>query len=96
MTRRAEHLEKTALLRARLAELRRARDHLAAAKAEEDHQARRLTESLERAGGRDRDSESRLSLLDEGRRLTAKALDKTEREIAELEGRLAALNSARG
>jgi hypothetical protein len=91
MTRRAENQEKTALLRTRLSELRRARDHLAAAKAEEDHQARRISESLERAGGRDRDSESRLSLLDEGRRLTAKALDKIEREIEKLEGRLAAL-----
>jgi chromosome segregation ATPase len=78
-------------VRTRLSELRRARDHLAAAKAEEDHQARRISESLERAGGRDRDSESRLSLLDEGRRLTAKALDKIEREIEKLEGRLAAL-----
>ena len=79
------------MLRTRLSELRRARDHLAAAKGEEDHQARRLTESLERSGGRDRDSESRLSLLDEGRRLTAKALDKIEREVAKLERRLAAL-----
>lgn len=75
-------------LAGRLAELRQARRHLAAARDDEDHQARRLKDSLERSGGRDRAAESRLSLLDEGRRLTGQALEKLDKEIAELERRL--------
>ena len=49
---------------------------------------------MERHGGRQREAESGLSLLDEGRRLTAKALARTEREIADLERRLRALGEA--
>ena len=75
----------------RLSELRQARRNLAAARDDEDHQVRRLKDSLERHGGRSPDAESRLSLLDEGRKLTAQALEKIDREIAELKRRLATL-----
>ena len=79
----------------KLEELRHTLGELRAAKHDEDHQARRLGDAMERHGGRQVEVESRLSLLDEGRRLTAKALARTEREIAELERRLAALEKAR-
>jgi len=77
-----------------LEECRRTLSELRAAKHDEDHQARRLGDAMERHGGRQLDAESRLSLLDEGRRLTAKALARTERDIAELERRLKALEGA--
>lgn len=83
-----------ATLRARLEERRRTLHELRAAKDDEDHQARRLGDVMERHGGRQREAESRLSLLDEGRRQTAKALAQTEREIADLERRLRALEGA--
>ena len=81
-------------LRRELEARRRALGELRAAKHDEDHQARRLGDAMERHGGRQVEAESRLSLLDEGRRLTAKAIAKTERQIAELERRLAALGKA--
>ena len=80
----------------RLSELRQARRNLAAARDDEDHQARRLRDSLERHGGRSPDAESRLSLLDEGRRLTAMALEKIDKEIVDIERRLAALQDDAG
>lgn len=79
----------------KLEELRRTLGELRAAKHDEDHQARRLGDAMERHGGRQDEAESRLSLLDEGRRLTAQALARTEREVAGLERRLAALGNAR-
>ena len=81
-------------LRIRLEERRRTLAELRAAKDDEDHQARRLGDVMERHGGRQLEAESRLSLLDEGRRLTNKALARTEREIVELERRLRALEGA--
>ncbi len=81
-------------LRTKLEERRRTLSQLRAAKDDEDHQARRLGDVMERQGGRQVEAESRLSLLDEGRRLTAKALARTEREVADLERRLAALGEA--
>ncbi len=80
----------------RLSELRQARRNLAAARDDEDHQVRRLKDSLERHVGRSPDAESRLSLLDEGRRLTAMALDKIDEEIVDIERRLAALQDDAG
>lgn len=92
MTDAADDLERqTAAFEARLGALRRTRRHLALAKDEEDHQARRLKDALERQGGREAEAESQLSLLDEGRRLTAKALARADTEIEDLERRLAAL-----
>ena len=79
----------TAALSERLSQLRKARRHLVAVRGDEDHQALRLQDGLERQGGRHRDTESRLSLLDAGRRLTKQALEKIDREIAALERRLA-------
>lgn len=81
-------------LRNALDEQRRVRRQLLAAKADEDHQARRLKDVMERHGGRHADAEANLSLLDEGRRLTAEALARSERDIADLERRLAALDAA--
>lgn len=81
-----------AAVSARLGALRESRRHLVIARDEEDHQARRLKDALERQGGRAAEAESRLSLLDEGRRLTAKALAEADKEIAALTSRLAILN----
>ena len=50
--------------------------------------ARRERDGLERAGGRAPAIESRLSLLDEGRELTRRALAETEAELAALRARL--------
>ncbi len=80
-----------AALEKRLSQLRKARRHLAAVRGDEDHQARRFEDRLERHGGRHRDTESSLSLLDAGRRLTRQALDKVDTEIAALEDRLTEL-----
>ena len=78
-------------LRKTLDRRRRVLGQLRAARDDEGHQARRLKDTLERHGGRHADAEEALSLLDEGRRLTAEAMARTEREIAGLESRLAAL-----
>jgi len=78
---------------ARIRDLRKARRRLRNAKDEEDHQARRYRDALERQGGRERAVESRLSLLDEGRRLTARALDETGRELEALERRQAVIEA---
>ena len=78
-----------AALEKRLSQLRKARRHLAAVRGDEDHQARWLQDGLERHGGQHRATESRLSLLDAGRRLTRQALDKVDKEIAALEQQLA-------
>ncbi len=90
MGRRHEGAERqAAALSERLSQLRKARRHLAAVRGDEDHQARWLQDGLERQGGRHRGTESRLSLLDAGRRLTKQALEKIYKEIAALERRLA-------
>jgi chromosome segregation ATPase len=75
----------------RIRELRQVCDRLSNAKDEEDHQARRYRDQLERQGGRAPEVESRLSLLDEGRKLTARALDETRRELEALARRQAAI-----
>jgi chromosome segregation ATPase len=89
MARALKNLEREAFETAsRIRDLREARRRMANAREEEDHEARRYRDALERQGGRAPAVESRLSLLEEGRKLTARALGETERELEALERRL--------
>jgi chromosome segregation ATPase len=94
MARALKDLEREASETAsRIRDLREVRHRLANARDEEDHQARRYRDALERQGGRAPAVESRLSLLDEGRKLTARALGETGRELEALERRLAEIET---
>lgn len=53
-----------------------------------DHQLRRLGETLERSGHRDRTASTQIRQLQENRRLTLADLERNQRLRAELQGRL--------
>ena len=74
--------QETMRLNDRIASLETRRRNLADGLAEADHQVRRERDGLERAGGRAPGIEGRLSLLDEGCRLTRKALEEVDAELA--------------
>jgi chromosome segregation ATPase len=78
---------------ARIGDLKERNRHLARARDEEDHQARRDRDALERHGGRAPTVESRVALLDEGRKMTARVLRATGRELTALERRLAEIEA---
>ncbi len=76
-------------LQAEIDALETRKHHLGQALGEFEHEARRVGDGLERAGGRAPELEARLKTLADNQRLTEKQIRKLDDEVAALNRRLA-------